>query len=132
MRAAKDHRPVNAHVTCWCPVRSFSTRANAVGEGPLSNELSATPSAASVFLSDQFERTLATGFGTADLGGPWSVSASTSAKVANGEGVVYGWTGGGQDVQAWTATSAADMELLATALSWWTSPRSSVDRAAAS
>ena len=34
-------------------------------------------------------------------------------KVANGEGVIYGWTGGNKDIQAWIPTSASDMDVLA-------------------
>jgi hypothetical protein len=85
---------------------------NAVNEGPLSNERSATPAGTSVIVSDQFERTVASGFGSADVGGSWSVSVASKTKVQNGEAVVYGWTGGNQDVQAWTSTVADDMELL--------------------
>ena len=67
----------------------------------------------SVFVSDQFERTVASGFGTADVGGGWSVSDAGKTKVAGGEGVISGWTGGNQDVRAWTSATAADMEVLA-------------------
>jgi hypothetical protein len=95
--------------TYWYKVSAV----NAVGEGPLSNELSATPSATAVFLSDQFERTVAAGLGTADIGGTWSVSSTAKTKVDTGEASIYGWTGGGQDVQAWTSTVKQDMELLA-------------------
>jgi hypothetical protein len=86
---------------------------NAAGEGPLSNELEATPAATTVIVRDQFERNVAAGFGTAEVGGPWSVSSTGRTKVENGEGVFYGWTGGGQEAWAWTETVHADMELLA-------------------
>jgi hypothetical protein len=56
---------------------------------------------------------VASGFGTADVGGAWSVSSTSRTKVENGEGVFYGWTGGGQEAWAWTSTVASDMELLA-------------------
>ena len=82
------------------------------GEGPFSNERSTTPQGAQVIVSDRFERTVASGLGTADLGGAWSVSLASRTKVQNGEAVVYGWTGGAQDVRAWTDTVKTDMELL--------------------
>lgn len=87
---------------------------NAVGESALSNELSATAAGAtSVIVSDQFDRTVASGFGTPDAGPAWSVSAAKQTKVANGEGVIYGWTGGNKDVQAWIPTTTNDMDVLA-------------------
>jgi CSLREA domain-containing protein len=88
---------------------------NSIGESALSNELSATPTAAAttVIVSDEFERTVASGFGTADIGGPWSVSSTSHTKVANGEGTIYGWTGGNQDLQAWNPTVTQNMEILA-------------------
>lgn len=86
---------------------------NAVGESARSNELSAVPGVASVIAFDQFERTVAGGFGTPDVGAAWSVSAAKLTKVANGEGVIYGWTGGNQDVRAWIPTTANDMDVLA-------------------
>ena len=33
--------------------------------------------------------------------------------MANGEGVIYGWTSGNKDIQAWIPTSANDMDILA-------------------
>ena len=96
--------------TYWYEVSAV----NAAGEGPLSGELSATPQgASSVFLGDLFERTVAAGLGTADIGGTWSVSLTSRTKVDSGEAVIYGWTGGGQEVWAWTSTARQDMELLA-------------------
>jgi peptidoglycan/xylan/chitin deacetylase (PgdA/CDA1 family) len=87
---------------------------NAVGESALSNELSATASGAtSVIVSDQFDRTLTGGFGIPDVGPAWSVSSTAQTKVANGEGVIYGWTSGNKDIQAWIPTSANDMDILA-------------------
>jgi hypothetical protein len=88
---------------------------NAVGEGALSNELSATPSGAgsNIFVSDRFERTVAGGLGSAEVGGVWRVNSNTRTKVQNGEAVVNGWSGGGQDVQAWQDTVRQDMELAA-------------------
>jgi len=87
---------------------------NAVGEGALSNELSATAAGAtSVIVSDQFGRSVAAGFGTPDVGPPWSVSSARQTKVVNGEGVISGWTGGNQDVQAWIPTTTTDMDVLA-------------------
>jgi len=86
---------------------------NAAGEGPLSNERSATPSGTGVIVSDRFERTVATGLGNPDVGSPWSVSNASRTKVQNGEAVIYGWTGGNQDVDAWTTDARQDMELLA-------------------
>ena len=87
---------------------------NAVGESAFSNELSASAAgAASVIVSDQFDRTVASGFGTPAAGPAWSVSSAKQTKVASGEGVIYGWTGGNQDVRAWIPTTANDMDVLA-------------------
>src|SRR4029079_11703218 len=85
---------------------------NSVGEGALSNERSATPATSSVLVSDQFGRTVASGFGTADVGGPWSVSSTARTKVTGGQGVIYGFTGANQDVQAWNPTTATNMEVV--------------------
>ena len=85
---------------------------NSVGEGAVSNERSATPAASSVIVSDQFERTVSSGFGTADVGGPWNVSSTARTKVTGGQGVIYGFTGGNQDVQAWNPTTATNMEVV--------------------
>jgi len=85
---------------------------NSVGEGALSNERSATPAASSVIVSDQFGRTVASGFGTADVGGPWSVSSTARTKVTGGQGVIYGFTAANQDVQAWNPTTATNMEVV--------------------
>jgi peptidoglycan/xylan/chitin deacetylase (PgdA/CDA1 family) len=86
---------------------------NAVGESALSGELSATPGVSSVIASDQFERTVASGFGTPDVGAAWSVSSTAQTKVANGEGVISGWTSGNKDIEAWIPTTASDMDVLA-------------------
>lgn len=87
---------------------------NAVGESALSNELSASATGVtSVIVFDQFDRTVSGGFGTPDVGPAWSVSSAKQTKVANGEGLIYGWTGGNQDVQAWVPTSANDVDVLA-------------------
>ena len=86
---------------------------NGVGEGGLSGELSATAGATSVIASDVFDRSVAGGFGSPDVGAPWSVSSTSQTKVANGEGVIYGWTGGNKDIQAWIPTMANDMDVLA-------------------
>ncbi len=40
------------------------------------------------FVIDNFGRTLTSGFGTADVGGPWTVSPTTSFSVAGGVGLV--------------------------------------------
>jgi hypothetical protein len=95
--------------TYWYQVSAV----NSVGEGPLSNELSATPSATTIIVSDQFERTVAAGLGPADVGGTWSVNSTSRTKVDNGDAVLYGWTGGGQETYAWTPTVRSNMELLA-------------------
>jgi Fibronectin type III domain len=102
---------VSVGTTYWYTVSAV----NAVGEGPVSNELSATPggNGGNIIVSDQFERTVASGLGSADVGGAWSVSSTARTKVQNGEAVVYGWSGAGQDVQAWREDVRQDMELLA-------------------
>ena len=86
---------------------------NAVGESARSVELSATPGVASVIASDQFERSVAAGFGTPDVGAAWGVTSAAQTKVANGEGEIYGWTSGNKDIQAWIPTTANDMDVLA-------------------
>ena len=85
---------------------------NSVGEGAVSNERSATPASSSVIVSDQFERTVSSGFGTADVGGPWNVSSTARTKVTGGQGVISGFTGANQDVQAWNPTTATNMEVV--------------------
>ena len=86
---------------------------NAVGEGARSGELSATAGGTIVLASDQFGRSVASGFGTPDVGPAWKVSSTSQTKVANGEGVIYGWTSGNKDDQAWIPTTANDMDVLA-------------------
>jgi len=51
--------------------------------------------------SDTFGRIVPAGFGAADVGGVWHVSASSQTEVSGGRGVIYGWTSGNQDMQAW-------------------------------
>jgi hypothetical protein len=85
---------------------------NSVGEGALSNERSAMPATSAVLVSDQFERTVSSGFGTADVGGPWSVSSTARTKVTGGQGVISGFTGANQDVQAWNPATATNMEVV--------------------
>ena len=58
-----------------------------------------------MIVSDEFGRSVAGGFGTPDVGAAWSVSSASQTKVANGEGVIYGWTGGNKDIQAWIPTT---------------------------
>jgi hypothetical protein len=41
------------------------------------------------------------------------VTSTTQTKVANGEGVIYGWTAGNRDIQAWIPLSAGDMDVVA-------------------
>src|SRR4029077_5155185 len=74
----------------------------------------ATPSGgSSLIVSDQFERTVASGLGNADVGGVWRVNLTARTKVQDGEAVVFGWSGGGQDVYAWQEIVRQDMELSA-------------------
>ncbi len=86
---------------------------NSVGEGAQSSELSALPGTLSVVASDQFGRSVASGFGTPDVGPPWAVSSTKQTSVANDEGVISGWTGGNQDVQASSPVTASDMDVVA-------------------
>lgn len=86
---------------------------NSAGEGPLSNEVSATASSASAVVSDSFQRSVAAGFGSADVGGAWSVSSTSRTKVSGGEGVVYGWSGGNQDTQASVGPAVANVDAVA-------------------
>ncbi len=87
---------------------------NSAGEGAQSNEQSATPAgAATVIASDQFQRSVAAGFGTPDVGPAWAVSSPSYTKVANGEGAIYGWTNGNKDIQAWIPVTAANMDVVA-------------------
>ena len=77
-----------------------------------STACSPPPPATGVIVSDQFERSVAAGLGTADAGGSWSVTSTQRTKVQAGDAVIYGWTGGSQEVSAWMPTVASDMELL--------------------
>jgi hypothetical protein len=83
--------------------------------------LSATPQSSggggggggsSTLASDTFGRSVGSGWGSADVGGAWGVSASGRTQVSNGEGVISGWTGGNQDVQAWLPIAKADTDTL--------------------
>lgn len=86
---------------------------NRVGGGSLSNERSATPGVKRAIASDRFGRSVAHGFGAPDAGAEWLVNSTSQAKVANGEGVISGWTVGNRDVEAWIPTRAADMDVVA-------------------
>ncbi len=86
---------------------------NAAGEGPRSNERSAAATGSGLIASDRFNRTVSAGFGNADIGGPWTVSVPARTKVANGQGIMYGWTAGNQDTQASLAVTRTDTESLA-------------------
>ena len=86
---------------------------NSVGEGPLSNELSVSAGVTKVVASDQFARSVAAGFGTPNVGPAWAVSSTPQTRVANGEGVIYGWTTGNRDEQAWIPVSANNMDVVA-------------------
>ena len=70
------------------------------------------PAPPALIVSDQFERSVAAGLGTADAGGSWSVTSTQRTKVVGGDAVIYGWSGGSQEVSAWMPTAASDMELL--------------------
>jgi hypothetical protein len=76
-----------------------------------SNERSATPQGAALFVLDGFDRMVASGFGVAQTGGAWTVSSTTQTKVQNSEGVMYG-IGAGQDVRASIGSSTANQEIL--------------------
>jgi PKD repeat protein len=53
-----------------------------------SREITVSPAQVGLIAQDDFARTVASGFGTADIGGPWSVTAAagTSYSVSNGVG----------------------------------------------
>jgi CSLREA domain-containing protein len=86
---------------------------NAVGAGPLSNEKSAAATGNGLIVSDRFGRTVASGWGTADLGGPWSVSLTSRTKVNGSQGQIYGFTAANQDTQTWVPITRPDTETLA-------------------
>ena len=85
-----------------------------------------------MIVSDQFERTVSSGFGTADVGGPWSVSSTARTKVTGGQGVIYGFTGANQDVQAWNPTTATNMEVSGLIQLNASNPRAATTRPASS
>ncbi len=81
-----------------------------------SGDTSEAPSAGAVVApatsaQDAFGRALAAGFGTADQGGPWTASPSSSFSVAGGEGLISTIAGGTRDASlpavALLGTSAA-------------------------
>jgi CSLREA domain-containing protein len=86
---------------------------NAVGTGPVSNERFATFQGTSVIVKDTFQRTVSAGFGTADIGGTWTVTQTARTKVTGTQGVIYGWTGGNQDTSASIPVTRADTDTLA-------------------
>lgn len=100
---------VTPGTTYWYKVAAV----NAAGVGTPSKEGAATPTGSGIIVSDRFDRTVANGFGTADFGGPWNVNSTSQTKVEKSEGVVYGWTQGGQDVRAWLPASVADQDIVA-------------------
>jgi hypothetical protein len=100
-------------VTNGTPYYYKVSAVNSVGEGAQSGELSATPvGAATVIASDSFLRSVAGGWGSPDVGPAWAVSTTKQTMVANGEGVIYGWTGGNQDIQVAMPVTASDMDVL--------------------
>lgn len=65
---------------------------------------------ASTIATDAFGRTVATGWGTADVGGAWSVSSSAAFSVAGGQGRLSNSAGGGRYATLrGVSSSATDM-----------------------
>jgi len=85
---------------------------NAGSTGTITKTVTAT--APVFFAKDSFTRTLATGWGTADVGGPWSVTgAATNYSVANGVGSIKAPVGGSSTAFI-NSVQKTDSELLAT------------------
>jgi PKD repeat protein len=57
----------------------------------------ADPVPSSKLAEDQFNRTVASGWGTADLGGPWTVSAASAFSVNGTQGVITSNAGSGRN-----------------------------------
>jgi PKD repeat protein len=70
------------------------------------------PVVGTVFASDAFERTAATGFGPADLGGAWTVPAASSS-VSGGAGHLVVKTAGGSTWATLNGVSQTDVALQA-------------------
>lgn len=100
-------------VTNGTPYYYNVSAVNAVGESPPSNETRATPGVSTTMVSDQFTRTVANGFGTPNTGPAWNVSSATQTSVANGEGIISGWTTGNRDVAASVPATASNMDIVA-------------------
>jgi hypothetical protein len=99
---------------------AFSTALLAVAAGCTAileddHSPSTSPDTASscTLASDSFARTVANGFGTADLGGAWRVSDPSKTKVANGHGVIYGFTAANWDASAALGTARGDLDVVA-------------------
>src|SRR5581483_6744211 len=94
--------------TYWYKIVPF----NAVGDGTESPEASAKPLGNLLFASDRFDRTVAAGFGTADIGGAWNVSTNARTKVENSQGIITA-TAANQDTNATIPASVPNQEVLA-------------------
>lgn len=75
--------------------------------------VTATAAQTTVFASDDFDRTVAAGWGSAPIGGAWTVSSSTSTSVGSGAGAIRIPAGGGPYVTL-SGASAPGMDLTLT------------------
>jgi hypothetical protein len=75
------------------------------------HSLTVTAPTVTTYASDNFSRTVTGGFGTAPIGGPWTISSSSSSfSVADGVGVIR--VGAGSGPAAYLGNvSAADLDL---------------------
>jgi PKD repeat protein len=76
----------------YATVGPFTVTLTVTDNGGLTNSISKTVTTTApgvtTLASDSFSRTAATGWGTADLGGAWTVSSASLFSVANGTGSV--------------------------------------------
>jgi PKD repeat protein len=61
---------------------------NRGGTNTVSTSVTVTPGVLSPFATDAFTRTVPAGWGTADLGGAWTVTSTTSLTVSGGAGLI--------------------------------------------
>lgn len=84
---------------------------NQSATGPVTSPVTLTAPAGSPVIVDTFERTLATGWGAADLGGTWSVTSPTNTSVGGGVGNLTMRTAGSGPAAYLNAVSSTDADV---------------------
>ena len=86
---------------------------NSGGTSSVTNPVTVAPAPPAVFASDEFGRTVAAGWGTADQGGPWTVDGNTASFKVDGSAGVITMATAGSGKAAWMNTlSQADVDTM--------------------